>query len=202
MGLRVVGAGLGRTGTSSLKLALEYLLDAPCYHMTEMLDRPDGVAFWLAAAAGEPVEWERGLARYVASVDWPAAAFWPELSAAYPEALVLLSLRPAGEWYESAARTIYAPREQVAGPLAELSARLAPRFPIRPLLHDRTASMALHDAWNDAVRAQVPAERLVVWQVGSGWEPLCAALGVPVPDLPFPHANTKAEFIARWVKAR
>ena len=79
MTLRVVGAGLGRTGTHSLKLALEQLLGGPCYHMVEVLGRPDQAAVWSRAARGEEPDWTTFLAGYEATVDWPAASFWREL---------------------------------------------------------------------------------------------------------------------------
>lgn len=201
MGLRVVGAGLGRTSTSSLKRALEYLLGKPCYHMRELLDNPDDIAFWHAAAFGGKPDWHTALANYGAGVDWPAAAFWPELSATFPDALILLSKRPAAEWWESARQTIYAPRHREPGLLSDMSNELSrTRFPIHPIIGDKQASMALFDKWNNSVIAQAPAERLLVWEAGDGWQPICSALGLPLPDMPFPHKNRKEEFIKRWLE--
>src|SRR3954454_15327328 len=108
MKLQVVGAGVGRAGTESLKLALERLLGGRCYHMLEVLQRPDAFRHWVAAARGEAVDWDEVFADYVACVDWPAAAYWPEISAAYPDALVLLSVRSSADvWYRSAMETIF-----------------------------------------------------------------------------------------------
>ena len=107
MELEVVGAGVGRTGTHSLKLALEQLLDAPCHHMLEILGDPDQIPAWIDAIEGRPVDWSAILARYGAIVDWPGAAFWRELSHANPDALVLLSVRDPEEWYRSASNTIF-----------------------------------------------------------------------------------------------
>ena len=201
MGLRVVGAGVGRTGTSSLKRALEYLLGKPCYHMRELLDNPDDVTFWHEAAFGGKPDWHAVLADYGAGVDWPVSAFWLELSAAFPDALILLSKRPAAEWWESARKTIYAPRQREPGLLTDMSNELSrTRFPIHPIIDDKQASMALFDKWNNDVIAQAPAGRLLVWEAGDGWQPICAALGLPLPDMPFPHQNTKEEFIKRWLE--
>src|SRR5438105_250833 len=108
MTLRVVGAGLGRTGTMSLKLALERLLGAPCYHMVEVFSHPEHVPAWHAAAQGRMPDWDQLFAGYAAAVDWPSAAFWPELIEAYPEALVVLSVRDSESWWQSAHETIFA----------------------------------------------------------------------------------------------
>ena len=107
MGLRVVGAGVGRTGTHSLKLALEQLLGTPCHHMMEMFPDPAQQAAWIDAVDGKPVDWHAMLARYGAQVDWPGASFWPELVAAFPDALVLLSVRDPEGWYRSASNTVF-----------------------------------------------------------------------------------------------
>lgn len=200
MGLQVIGAGTGRTGTSSLRQALEFLLGQPCYHMAELLANPDHVTFWLEGALDGQPDWQRALAKYGAGVDWPVAAFWPELSAAFPNALILLSKRPADEWWESASKTIYAPRNRKEGSLAELSQELSrTRFPIHPIIHDKVASMQLYEEWNRSVIEKAPADRLVIWNVGDGWQPLCNALDLPIPEIPFPHKNTKADFIRRLV---
>ena len=196
MSLQVVGAGVGRTGTSSLKLALEFLLNKPCYHMRELLANPHHVTFWHDAAFGGKPDWHVALADYAAAVDWPASAFWPELSAAFPNALILLSKRSADSWWESASRTIYAPRQREPGLLTDTSQEISrTRFPIHPIISDKQASMTLFDKWNNSVMEQAPAERLLVWEVRDGWQPICEALALPVPDIPFPHKNTRKEFI-------
>ena len=197
MSLKVVGAGVGRTGTSSLKEALELLLQKPCYHMRELMANPDHVSFWHQAAFGGKPDWSVKLANYRAAVDWPASAFWPELSEAFPDALILLSLRPAAAWWQSASKTIYAPRKRQPGLLTDTSAELSrTRFPIHPIISDKQASMALFDQWNNNVIANAPADRLLVWEASDGWEPICLALNLPVPDVPFPHRNTRQEFVS------
>jgi hypothetical protein len=201
VGLRIVGAGLGRTGTHSLKVAFEQLLGGPCYHMLEVLGRPEQAATWAAAARGDEPDWAEFLARYVATVDWPAASFWSELTAAAPEAVVVLSVRDdAGAWWKSASETIFAVLARGApaddpGAVAELdmiNAVLDSRFTSDWRHRDR--AIAAYEAHNAAVRASVPADRLVEWRPGDGWEPLCGALGMAVPDEPFPHVNTTADF--------
>lgn len=196
--LRVIGAGMGRTGTMSLKKALEFLLNKPCYHMVELLANPEHVDFWHQATFGAEVDWIKFFEGYGAGVDFPVSSFWQELSVVFPEALILLSIRPADEWWESASKTIFAPRNEKQGKLAELSTELSrQRFPIQEIIHDKEASMKLYEERNSAIIANAPAERLVIWEVGDGWKPLCDALHVPEPEIPFPHQNTQEEFIGR-----
>jgi hypothetical protein len=194
--LRVVGAGLGRTGTMSLKVALERLLGAPCYHMAEVFGHPEHVARWHAAARGEPIDWADFLAGYAAAVDWPASAFWPEMSAAFPDAIVLLSVRDAESWWESASQTIFPASHEVRGEWREMvDALFAARFTSR--LDDREASIAAFERHNRRVRETVPAGRLVEWRAADGWKPLCAALDLPEPDVPFPRTNTREDWRQR-----
>jgi hypothetical protein len=199
--LRVVGAGVGRTGTHSLKLALERLLGGPCYHMFEVLQHPDDIASWQRAAEGEMPDWHQLFADYRAAVDWPAAAYWRELAAAFPDAIVLLSTRPTDDWWRSANATIWAVSRRPSPPdpvfraqLAMVHRMLADRF--TPDWSDEGPSKAAYERHNEQVRSTVAPERLVEWQPGDGWERLCAALDVPMPEEPFPHVNTTDEFRA------
>ena len=206
--IRVVGAGLGRTGTASLKKALERLLGAPCYHMQEVFEHLDHVPLWHAAIRGEQVDWSRILTGYAAIVDWPGAACWRSIAAAYPDAVVLLSTRADAEtWYRSAKATILGdvPDEvkEAQPELAEFGAMVGDMFAsFDPNWRERDAAIAAYERHNAAVRAEVPAGKLVEWQPGDGWEPLSAALDVPVPDEPFPHTNTTEEFQARNAELR
>lgn len=199
MTLRIIGAGLGRTGTFSLKLALERLLGAPCYHMAEVFEHPEHIPLWHAAVRGEPVDWDAIFHGYRAAVDWPVASFWPELSAAYPDAIVLLSVRDAESWWTSASQTIFPTTlEQSHSPWrAMIDELFASRFTGN--LADRAACIDAFERHNARVRSSIPPHRLLEWQPGNGWAPLCAALGVAVPDEPFPHRNTTEEFLARRV---
>ena len=201
--MRIVGAGLGRTGTHSLKLALERLLGEPCYHMAEVFEHHDHVPTWHAAIRGERVDWKPVLDGYAAAVDWPAVAVWRELAAAYPEALILLSTRKdAATWLKSARATIMsnAPENKLEDDptLPGFVPMVRDMFrAFDPDWRDDKAAMAAYDRHNAAVRRDVPPDRLVEYQPGDGWEPLCAALGVPVPDEDFPHVNTTEEFLQR-----
>jgi Sulfotransferase domain len=196
--LRVVGAGLGRTGTHSLKLALETLLEGPCYHMIEIRERPDDADGWQGAAEGAAVDLTAMIDGYVAAVDWPAAAFWRQLAAENPDAIILLSTRAsAEEWWRSADQTIFeVSRRMEPGPVHRMMSSIFPRtFTADYTDHDK--AIAAYEAHNAAVRRDAPADRLVDWQPGDGWEPICAALGVAVPDEPFPHSNSREGFRQR-----
>ena len=201
--MRVVGVGVGRTGTHSLKLALEQLLGGRCHHMAEVFEALDTVPRWRAAAEGGDVDWDELLGDFVAIVDWPGAACWPELVERYPDAVVLLSTRSdADAWYRSADATIFEATRRVraAGdPNMADWLGLVDAMCARDDMDwdDEASAKAGYEAHNAAVRASVPAERLVEWQPGDGWGPLCAALGVPEPDEPFPHSNSTSEFRSR-----
>jgi hypothetical protein len=204
MTLRVVGAGLGRTGTHSLKLALEQLLGAPCYHMLEVFEHPESIATWQDAVDGKPVDWDALMDGYSAAVDWPVVAFWPELADAFPDAKVLLSTRSSAEaWWKSANETIFAVTRRGAkgDPNPDLQAHmhmiggLFERFtPAWNADDGGRGARRAYDEHNAHVRATVPPARLVEWQPGDGWGPLCRALELPLPDEPFPHVNTRDAF--------
>lgn len=207
MALRVVGAGLGRTGTLSLKAALERLLHAPCYHMIEVVGHPEHIPFWRAASRGEMPDWEALMDGYAAAVDWPACAFWPELAAAFPDALILHSVRDPESWWESADQTIF-PRIREAPPAdppflrgwhAMVLEMMKARFTTQ--VSDREAAIEAARRHDAHVQATAPPERLLVWRAGDGWEPICRALDLPVPDEPFPHRNTREEFQTRVAEA-
>lgn len=196
--MRVVGAGLPRTATRSLKVALETLLGGTCYHMSEVFQRPEDVPVWRAAARGEAPDWRTFPGACVAAVDWPASVFWRELVEAHPGAVIVLSRRESPEkWWESCDATIL-PFARGDRPI-ESEEWLAM---FRELLEreigenwdDAAAAQAFYGRHNAAVRREVPAERLVDWTAADGWEPLCVALGVPVPDEPFPRVNTREEW--------
>ena len=203
MQLKVVGAGLGRTGTESLKRALEQLTGGPCYHMYEVFEHPESVAMWHAVVRGESNEWEALLGDYTASVDWPASAYWAELSEANPEAIIMLSSRATPEeWWASMEKTIIPTLTRDLPP--EAGGMLAHRAMVLDLLDRRLspdwrepqAAMAAYERHNDRVRSEVPADRLVDWRPGDGWEPICEALGLDIPPDPFPHKNNSEEFQA------
>jgi len=197
VGLQVIGAGLGRTGTTSLKKALEHLLGGPCYHMLEVRERPDDADAWGAAYEGRPPEWGRFFDGYRATVDWPAAPFWSEISAAFPDALVLLSVRDPDSWWTSASNTIFPALATYFAPDApddgwtRMGRGMMSSF--TPGWRDEQSAKAAYLAHNQSVRTQAAEGRLLEWHPEDGWDPICAALGYDVPDLPFPHTNTTAQ---------
>ncbi len=203
--MKIIGAGFGRTGTSSLKLALEELGCGPCYHMSEALAHPEHMQVWEAAAKGESVKWHHLLDGYNTTLDWPAAAFYEQLMEAYPDALVLLSVRDAERWYDSTRRTAYrATRLALAWrPVAAFLDLIAPvqQQAVRLIdtvvwqgvfqghFEDKQQALDTFDRHIQEVTRRVPAERLLVYDVREGWNPLCRFLGVDVPEgKPFPHA--------------
>ena len=195
MGLRVIGAGFARTGTNSLKLALEQLLGKPCYHMWELLAHPNHAPVWTAAARGNLPNWDELLQGYGAAVDFPAAAFWPDLMEAYPESLILLSVRDTEGWWQSCKRTAFPfVLSLPPSPVKEMIETLWEKRFTTDVTNEASAKAAF-EAFNEEVREGVPSERLLEWRPEEGWAPICAALGIPVPDEPFPHVNTAEDFI-------
>jgi Sulfotransferase domain len=204
MALRLIGAGLGRTGTNSLKVALEELLGAPCYHMFELIAHPRGVPMWEQAVRGEWVDWGVLFDGYAATVDWPGCAFWREIAAANPDAPVLLSIRDSPQaWWRSFERTIV---PALQGPMisdhpdlqrGQKMVRELFNVHFTPHFADHDAATAVYERHCDEVRSEVPAERLIEWRTGEGWEPICAGLGLPVPSTPFPHENAAGDFEAK-----
>ena len=204
MALGVIGAGFGRTGTASLKAALEILGYDKTHHMFEVMGNPDQMAMWHAIGRGEQPDWDGVYTGFAAAVDFPTAAYWRELSAYYPDAKIVLTTRSPDSWWKSASATII--------PIGKAPPAWARKWikPIRQNVEmtngtiwhrifdgrqfEEEHAKRVFEAHNAAVKAELPAERLLVFEVKQGWEPLCAFLGKPVPDQPFPHVNDTAEF--------
>ena len=202
MTLQVVGTGLGRTGTHSLKIALTQLGFGPCHHMVEVLHNPASIPLWVEASKGRP-DWEAIFDGYRSQVDYPGAKFWRELIAYYPDAKVIHTERDPDSWFDSTQASIFAeggPTEKPPPHMAELFGMVLGDFGAG--LHDRAFMTDYFRRHNAAVRAAVPAERLLVFEAKQGWDPLCAFLGAPVPAEPFPLTNTREEFQARVAAAR
>jgi len=198
--MQLIGAGFGRTGTLSLKIALEMLGFGPCYHMIEVFNKeknPTHLDLWDAVGRGEQIDWQELFKDYRATVDWPAATFYQELMACYPEAKVLLSVRDPEKWYQSAMDTIYTfgkpPDTQFANMVDNIiwEGTFGGRFP------DKAAAMEIFQQHIAQVQQQVPPERLLVYQVQEGWAPLCNFLEVAIPDQPFPRVNDTESFKQR-----
>ena len=200
MALQVIGAGFGRTGTLSLKLALEQLGFGPCHHMEEVFAKPDELPLWEAAAAGEAVDWDRVFAGYRSCMDWPSARYWRVLAAHYPEAKVVLTLRDVDRWWESYAGTIrevFKTYADGADPHAKAVGSMAYRTIVEQAMggDDGEANAKRRFLANaEEVRREIPEHRLLEFEVAQGWQPLCDFLGVPVPEGPFPRSNDRDAF--------
>ncbi|MEV4314102.1 sulfotransferase family protein [Actinocrispum sp. NPDC049592] len=199
----VIGAGFGRTGTASLKKALELIGFAPCHHMVEVIKDPGTAAGWTAALGGDLSALQSVLARYRAVVDFPGALVWRELLELYPQAKVVLTVRDPKKWYDSAAATIL--RQDTRGEMTEHFAKnpAMADFPAfrdamsaRGLRRDLTEdeAIAFFNQHNETVRATVESGRLLVYEVAQGWGPLCEFLGAEVPEMEFPRVNESASF--------
>ncbi|HEU4618499.1 MAG TPA: sulfotransferase [Gammaproteobacteria bacterium] len=197
MPLQIIGAGLGRTGTMSLKLALEQLGFRACYHMAEIIMEPRRSSEWVAAAAGR-ADWHRIFDGYAATVDYPSCRFWRELAEFYPSAKVVLSVRDPHDWFESTQATIFSPamrRHMENSPLASFfEAAVWGDFGGR--LDDRDFMVEAFERHVGEVKRTIAPERLLVYEVKQGWEPLCEFLGVDVPASPFPRTNSREELRA------
>lgn len=215
MTIKVIGAGMGRTGTLSLKVALEQLGYGKCYHMIELiLNEPQRVVYWEQAFAGKPVNWDAAFVGYQATVDFPGYRVYKQLLDYYPDARVILTVRDPESWYESANATIYRAEPGLLGKLkmgvkVPFSARVRNQIRVFQLtravwqedfagrFEDRAFAIERYQQHIADVQATVPADQLLVFDVREGWEPLCNFLGVPVPDAPFPQTNSRAEFQSR-----
>lgn len=212
MSLQIIGAGFGRTGTLSTYTALKEL-GYSCYHMTEVImnkENKSHIDFWKKVAnepEGKQQQWETVFAKYTAVVDNPGCCVWKELSVAYPESKVLLTLHPRGAeaWYESTMNTIYFTETMWQVKVLEffipffrkfgdMSKKLIWQRSLRNTMPDKTAAIARYNQYIEEVRASVPAEKLLIFSVDQGWEPLCTFLNVPVPTTPFPNVNDTKEF--------
>jgi hypothetical protein len=210
MTLKVLGAGFGRTGTLSLKNALERLGFGPCYHMFEVVERPDHIEMWHRRVFGGPIDWDLLFTNFQSAVDWPVAAFWRELTGHYPKAKVVLSLRDPEAWYKSVTNTIYRglsmPVQQDA-PAArrhqqEMARKLVLEDTFDRRFEDKAHAIEVYNRHNDEVRRTIPPERLLVFEPENGWEPLCRFLNLPVPHEPYPHLNDTASIQARMKEMR
>ena len=202
MSLEIVGAAYPRTGTVSLKLALEELGFGPCHHMAEIIAHPEMGALWIAAAQGRP-DWEAIFAGYKSCADAPSCYVWREITAKYANAKVILTERDPQEWFESTQATVFSP-QWVA---ATLKMPLGPFFQAAVYdfygdkIHDRDFMIATYKSYCADVKQTIAPDRLLVYRTGSGWEPLCGFLGVPVPSTPYPKANQRDEMKAMLARS-
>ncbi len=201
MALRVVGAGFGRTGTHSLKLALERLGFGPCHHMFEVRGTPAQLPYWQAAARGDLPDWDEVFTDYRSCVDWPSARFWREIAGHYPQAKVLLTVRPAQAWLKSMHATIY-PVMRDRGKkepghfrdTMDMAYEIIVEQTFGGRLDEPDHALAVFRRHVAQVQQSIAPARLLTYDVAQGWRPLCEFLEVPVPDIPFPRTNTREAF--------
>jgi hypothetical protein len=203
MPLEIVGAGFGRTGTKSLKTALEQLGYVKCHHMSEVIPNPRQIAYWSRASKGEPVDWDEVFNGFNAAVDWPSAAYWKELAGYYPDAKVILSVRDPEAWYTSVRETIYRVADAIPGwvcllypPMGTFRA-MVPRTIWQGIFdgrfEDREYALRVFRDHIEEVKRTIPPDRLLVHEAKEGWGPLCAFLGKPVPEFPYPRVNEASQ---------
>ena len=200
MTLSLIGAGFGRTGTNSMKLALTRLGLGPCHHMTVLLDNPEHQALWDGFARGATPDWDKAFSGFRSAVDWPSAYYWRELIAFYPEAKVILTHRTAESWWASFEKTILVGLSASTDPQS-LGLALIRDKVFGGKIGDKAHAIACYEANVKAVRETIPAPRLLVHELGDGWEPLCAHLGVPVPGVAYPSSNNAEAFKIRHLQS-
>jgi hypothetical protein len=210
MTLEIIGAGFGRTGTLSLKTALEKLGFKKCHHMMEVATSADQINYWSCIAEQQDVPtWDQVFDGYKATTDFPACNFYAELANHYPEAKVILTIRDEDSWFRSVNETIYTGWQLVPNWLPRLVPRIGKLHnAISKLIWNGTFAgragepeyaKAVFRAHNEAVQTTIAPNRLLVFQVSDGWQPLCEFLDVPIPEEPFPHTNDTAEMKRRIV---
>jgi hypothetical protein len=213
--MKLIGAGLPRTGTLSQKVALEMLGVGPCYHMVNVLADLDLVGQWSSALEGKAA-WGEIFDGFQSTVDWPGSFFYADLVDVYPESKVLLSVREGDAWARSMRETIYDVLygDSLIGHLSAARSAIDPKWcgyiDLMKQMWDRSGLLDPQDTsdaamsralqrYHEEVQQTVPSDRLLVWSVADGWEPLCEFLELPVPDMPFPHLNDSKEFTKRIV---
>jgi Sulfotransferase domain len=191
MSIRVIGTGFGRTGTDSMREALKILGFGPCHHMMEVIANEEQKRLWRALVQGAAPDWDRLLAGYRSCVDWPSAHYWREL--ADFQAQMILTYRSPESWWESFEKTILVGIDKSTDPESLGLALIAERV-FGGRVHDRAQAIAVYEANVEAVKRSVAPERLLVHNLGDGWAPLCAHLGVSVPSQPYPSRNSSSDF--------
>ena len=207
MALKIIGAGFGRTGTLSLKVALEKLGFGPCHHMKEVILNDEQTNYFYHASLGELMDWDEVFKDYQSAVDWPAIAYYKELAEKYPHAKVILSVRDASAWYDSARGTIY----QVPLNFPKWIRKIFPRSdrlmkmmhttvfgpPFMNRFEDKEFAMEVFNTHIETVKKSISQDRLLVHTAKDGWKPLCEFLAVPIPEEPYPWVNDSVQFKRR-----
>lgn len=197
MALKVIGAGQSRTGTLSLKFALEHLGFGPCCHAAELLSRmSEQFPLWMRVVQGMP-DWDAVFDGFLSTVDFPTNKYWRDLAAYFPDAKVILSTRDAESWFDSLQRSVMSPEareKSEQSPMIPILTKMLLDYPPERL-EDREFMLEHFRTWNAEVISAIPPERLLVWQLGDGWEPICTFLNVPVPAEPYPRINSSDDIL-------
>lgn len=215
--MKVIGAGFGRTGTKSLQLALEQLGFGKCYHMEELFRNPEGVKQWKQAYEGNSTDWDTLFKDYQSIVDFPGSIYFKELADFYPNAKVILTVRDPEKWYQSALKTIYS-FDPGPGLKLKMLTKMVYSAKARNLFKsillnnksiwgrlfdgkfkNKEHALRIYEEHSEKVKQEIPEDRLLIFQVNEGWEPLCKFLRVDVPETPFPRTNKKEDFHV-WAK--
>lgn len=202
MGLKVIGAGFGRTGTNTLRVVLNQLGFGPCYHMHEVIADPSRIDGWVNVVEGGTPDWDAMFEGFYSGVDWPVSAYWRELADYYPQAKIILSERDPDAWFTSISNTIFKTWEFMDVPpemerLRAMTKKLILKGTFGGNVTDKEHVLRIYKQNGDDARAAFGPDRLLTFDPNQGWEPLCAFLGVPVPDEEFPHTNTTKDFLSR-----
>jgi hypothetical protein len=207
--MKVFGTGFGRTGTMSLKIALEKLGIGPCYHMQEIVSHPSHIKIWYNISRGASPNWNRLFKNFNSGVDFPISIFYEELVNEFPDAKFILTLRDFDTWYKSTANTIY----KVPSMLPGWFKRVA--YPIRLFIEmqvnliwvglfnnnfsDKESTRVVYNEHIARVKKTIPADRLLIYHINEGWGPLCAFLNVDIPEsIPFPKTNDTAKMLRNF----
>jgi len=206
--MKVIGSGFGRTGTLSLKVALEKLGFGPCYHMQEVVKRPKHIQTWHNIAHGKPVDWHNLFQGFQAAVDFPTSIFYKELLAAFPQAKIVHTVRDPERWYDSTLETIYQVQYvfpgwlqkmvKTIGRFLDMESRLIWQSLFENNFENRQRAIEIFQEYTEEVKRTVPPDRLLIFHVQEGWAPLCRFLDVPTPDTPFPHVNDRETMLRRF----
>lgn len=214
MSIKVIGLGMGRTGTSSLKVALEKLGYGPCYHMEDLINNPADVRYWKEIDRKGETDWQSLFGAYQSAVDFPTIGYYKDILRVYPAAKVILTERDEKSWYESASKTILNVEPGIMNKikmslLLPFSSRLQKLMQVFKLsrkfwethigknFRDKEKAISFYRKWNQQIKEEIPADNLLVFKVAHGWEPLCKFLGTSIPDEPFPTSNSRNEFRAK-----
>jgi hypothetical protein len=213
MGLKVIGTGQARTGTTTLKLALEHLGFGKCYHMYELMNHPDHLIYFEKAERGEIVNWDQLFTDYYSACDYPIVGFYKQILEKYDDAKVIHTTRDAESWFKSMTDTVFWAIKPSPGRMFNMMIRLPFSSTLRKRLNilkfnERMVSKFFGEdfknkeevirnfnEYDKQVFNTIPKEKILVYDVKNGWEPLCKFLKVPVPSIPFPKSNTKDEFV-------